>query len=187
MKFVAKAVSSKIEKEAMNRENCKLIELSAELESAFRELAAEGAAANETPYKNWDGDFEDYLTRMRVLAKGENVPDGDVPRHTYFLICGEKIIGRSEIRRRLDRELEIIGGHIGGDIRPSERKKGFGALMLELTLEKAGELGIEKVLITCDRNNIASAKTIEKCGGVFEREVICEETGTLIAHYWIEL
>lgn len=61
-----------------------MVELSAEIESKFRELAAEGAAADETPYKNWDGDFQDYLARMQALAKGENVPDGDVPRHTYF-------------------------------------------------------------------------------------------------------
>ena len=171
----------------MNRENCKLVELSAAIEGKFRELAAEGAAADETPYKNWDGDFEDYLSRMQVLAKGENVPDGDVPRHTYFLMCGEKIIGRSEIRRRLNRELELQGGHIGADIRRSERKKGFGTLILELTLGKAKELGLEKVLITCDVNNFASAKTIEKCGGVFDREIIHEETGTFVSHYWIEL
>jgi predicted acetyltransferase len=74
----------------MNLENCKLVELSADLKSQFMELAAEGTAANETPYINWDGDFEDYLRRMQVLAKGENVPADDVPRHTYFLMCGEK-------------------------------------------------------------------------------------------------
>lgn len=102
-------------------------------------------------------------------------------------MCGEKIIGRSEIRHRLNRELEIIGGHIGADIRRSERKKGFGTLILKLTLEKAKELGIEKVLLTCDRNNIASAKTIEKCGGVFDKEMFHDETKTTSFHYWIEL
>lgn len=171
----------------MNRENCKLVELSAEIESKFRELAAEGTAANETPYINWDGDFEDYLARMRVLAKGENIPDGDVPRHTYFLMCGEKIIGRSEIRRELNAELENKGGHIGADIRRSERKKGFGTLILKLTLEKAKELGLEKVLLSCDKNNVASAKTIEKCGGVFDKEILHDEMGTASFHYWIEL
>jgi predicted acetyltransferase len=171
----------------MNLENCKLVELSADLKSQFMELAAEGTAANETPYINWDGDFEDYLRRMQVLAKGENVPADDVPRHTYFLMCGEKIIGRSEIRRKLNSELEMIGGHIGADIRRSERKKGFGTLILKLTLEKARELGIGKVLVTCDKTNIASAKTIEKCGGVFDREVFYKKTGTTFFHYWIGL
>lgn len=171
----------------VNRENCQLIEICTEIKDDFCELAAEGIAANETPYINWDGDFEDYLQRMQILATGENVPADDVPRHTYFLFCGEKIIGRSEIRRELNAGLEIKGGHIGADIRKSERKKGFGALILELTLRKAKELGLEKVLITCNENNSASAKTIEKCGGVFDKQIICDETGTIFSHYWIEL
>lgn len=168
-------------------ENCKLVEICAELKNDFRELAAEGIKAKETPYINWDGDFEDYLRRMQILAKGENIPAGEVPRNTYFLFCGEKIIGRSEIRRELNSELEMIGGHIGADIRLSERKKGFGILILKLTLEKAAQLGLKKVLVTCNRENIASAKTIEKCGGIFEKEIIDRETGLTILHYWINL
>jgi len=171
----------------MNLENCKLVELSAELKDDFRQLAAEGMAAKETPYINWDGDFEDYLARMQVLAKGENLPDDEVPAQTYFLMCEGKIIGRSQLRRKLNAEFEIKYGHISADIRFSERKKGFGTLILNLTLEKAGEWGLKRVLVTCDKNNIASAKTIEKCGGVFDKQIIHEETGTLFSHYRIEL
>ncbi|MGI8883536.1 MAG: GNAT family N-acetyltransferase, partial [Pyrinomonadaceae bacterium] len=149
--------------------------------------AAEGILAKETPYINWGGDFEDYLRRMQILAKGGNLPADEVPRNTYFLFCGEKIIGRSEIRRRLTPELEIRGGHIGADIRRSERKEGYGTLILTLTLEKAREIGLKKVLVNCDTDNTASAKTIEKCGGVLERQIIYEETGKLNSHYWIEL
>lgn len=171
----------------MKRENCRLIELCAEIKDDFCELAAEGIAANETPYINWDGDFEDYLRRMQILAKGEDIPADDVPRHTYFLMCGEKIIGRSEIRRKLNSELEITSGHIGADVRRSERRKGFGRLILELTLKKAAELGFEKVLVTCAKENVASAKTIEKCGGVFDKQIMHGETGITFLHYWIEL
>ena len=167
--------------------NCKLVEICAELKDDFCELAAEGIAAKETPYINWDGDFEDYLRRMQILASGENIPADEVPRNTYFLFCDGKIIGRSEIRRELNDELKLIGGHLGADIRKSERKKGFGALILKLTLEKAKELGLEKVLITCDKNNMASAKTIEKCGGAFDKEIMHKESGTIFLHYWIEL
>lgn len=170
-----------------SRKNCKLVEICAEIKDDFCELAAEGIAGGETPYINWDGDFEDYLRRMQILAKGENVPAADVPRHTYFLFCGDKIIGRSEIRRELNAELELIGGHLGGDVRRSERKKGYGTLILELTLEKAREIGMKRVLATCDVKNTAAAKTIEKCGGIFEKEVFDEKTGTRISHYWIEL
>jgi predicted acetyltransferase len=168
------------------RENCKLVEISAELKNDFCELAAEGIAAKETPYINWDGDFEDYLRRMQILSKGENLPDNDVPSHTYLLICGEKVFGRCEIRRKLNAEFEIYG-HISADIRPSERKKGFGALTLKLALIKAKELELERVLITCKKENIASAKIIEKCGGVFEKQFVDEETKKIFCRYWIEL
>jgi predicted acetyltransferase len=124
---------------------------------------------------------------MQVLAKGENLPDDAVPSQTYFLMCEGKIIGRSELRRKLNAEFEIKYGHISADIRPSERKKGFGTLILFLTLEKARELGLKKVLITCRTDNTASAKIIEKCGGVFDKQVIHEETGTIFSHYWIDL
>jgi len=173
--------------EIFHGKNCKLVEICAELKEDFCKLAAEGIAAKETPYINWDGDFEDYLRRMQILASGDNIPADEVPRNTYFLFCGEKIIGRSEIRRELNDELRLIGGHLGADVRKSERKKGFGALILKLTLEKARELGLEKVLATCDKQNIASAKTIEKCGGVFEKEIMSEEKGTIFLHYWFNL
>ena len=92
-----------------------------------------------------------------------------------------------EMASREFSELELIGGHIGADIRRSERKKGYGTLILKLTLEKAAEVGLKKVLITCDAENTASAKTIEKCGGKLDKRVIHEETGKLIFHYWIDL
>ncbi|MDQ3130178.1 MAG: GNAT family N-acetyltransferase [Acidobacteriota bacterium] len=170
----------------MNLKGCKLIEICAEIKDDFCELAAEGISTNETPYINWDGDFEDYLRRMHILAKGENLPADEVPRNTYFLFCGGKIIGRSEIRTRLTPELEIRG-HIGADIRRSERKKGYGTLILMLTLEKARELGLKKVLVGCNKQNVPSAKTIEKCGGILEKQVTSGESGTISCLYWIEL
>lgn len=86
----------------MNRKNCKLVEICAEIKEDFREFAAEGITAKETPYINWDGGFEDYLRRVRILVKGENLSADEVPRNTYFLFCGGRIIGRSEIRRELN-------------------------------------------------------------------------------------
>ena len=155
----------------MNLENGKLVEISAELEKSFRELAKEGIQAKETPYINWNGDFEDYLKRTQVLAKAENLPVNCVRSHTYLLMCGEKVIGRSEIRRELTPDLGIYG-HISADIRRSERKKGFGTMISKLSLEKARELGLEEVLLTCKKSNIASVKLIEKHGGIFDREII---------------
>ena len=55
--------------------------------------------------------------------------------------------------------------------------------MLRLGLLKAKELGIEKVLITCHDDNIASAKVIENNGGLFERHAYRDEKK--YRRYWV--
>ena len=40
--------------------------------------------------------------------------------------------------------------------------------MIKLALEKCKKLKIEKVLITCNDDNIASEKSIISCGGILE-------------------
>jgi predicted acetyltransferase len=86
----------------------------------------------------------------------------------------------------LNEDLLNSGGHIGYGIRPSERRKGYGAKMLALALEKCREFHIERALVTCDRDNIASAKTARKNGGVFENECI-EGDGNIVRRYWIAI
>ena len=51
---------------------------------------------------------------------------------------------------------------------PSERKKGYGTLILKLALKKAREIGLKKVLLTCSDTNVGSRKIIEACGGIQE-------------------
>ena len=72
----------------------------------------------------------------------------------------------------------------------SERKKGYAKQMLKLMLDKCRGSGKEKVLLTCDKENIASAKTIIYNGGVLENEVIDQVNLTksgIIQRYWIHL
>ncbi|WP_208919150.1 GNAT family N-acetyltransferase [Paenibacillus uliginis] len=59
----------------------------------------------------------------------------------------------------------IHGGHIGFVIRPSERSKGYGKLLLKELLDKAKEKQISEVLLTCDEDNAASRRIIESNGG----------------------
>lgn len=70
-------------------------------------------------------------------------------------------------------------------MRPSERKKGYATKMLSLSLSLVKQLGIKKALVTCDKINIASAKTILNNGGVLENEVI--EEGEVTQRYWINI
>jgi predicted acetyltransferase len=107
-----------------------------------------------------------------------------VPAHTYFLVCNNKrIFGAINIRHCLNEYLFQFGGHIGYGIRPSERGKGYASLMLGMALPIAKKLGIDEVLVTCDKNNTASAKTIIKNGGILENEVMEEEE--IVQRYWI--
>jgi predicted acetyltransferase len=83
--------------------------------------------------------------------------------------------------------LEKKGGHIGYYIRPSQRGKGYGNLILHLSLEKARELGLKRVLVTCDDNNDASLKTIENNGGKLVDKIKGEGSVVLTRRYWIDL
>ncbi len=83
--------------------------------------------------------------------------------------------------------LEREGGHIGYDVPPSERMKGYGTILLKHVLLKAKEMGIKKVLITCDADNIGSAKIIENNGGIYENESISTESGKPVSRYWISI
>ncbi|MCD4817877.1 MAG: GNAT family N-acetyltransferase [Candidatus Cloacimonetes bacterium] len=82
-------------------------------------------------------------------------------------------------------KLRIEGGHIGYGIRPSARNQGYGTKILELALKKVSEIGIKKVLVTCDKQNIHSARIILKNGGKFDSEI--EYNNKIVQRYWIEL
>jgi predicted acetyltransferase len=109
-----------------------------------------------------------------------------VTSNVYFAFVDGKIVGTIAVRHALNESLMNNGGHIGYGIRPSERRKGYGAKMLALALYKCREFGIEKALVTCDKDNIASAKTVMRNGGILENE-ITEDDGNIVQRYWISL
>jgi len=90
-----------------------------------------------------------------------------------------------QIRHELNEYLLSYGGHISYGIRPSERRHGFASLMLSLSLPKAKELGINRALVTCDKENTASAKTIKSNGGVLGNEI--KQQGEITQRYLIEI
>lgn len=131
--------------------------------------------------------FEGYVKKELGRAEGKDLPPGYVPSTTYWLIDNDEFIGRVNIRHRLNDYLLRIGGHIGYFIRPSKRKKGYGRKILELALPKAKELGLRKVLVTCDEDNPGSKKIIEENFGIYENKVINEKNGPLKLRYWIKI
>ena len=87
---------------------------------------------------------------------------------TRFAFAGETLVGRVSIRHVLSEFLLKLGGHIGYGVLPAFRGQGYAREILRLSLPLARELGIERALLTCDENNIPSARVIEANGGVLE-------------------
>ena len=134
-------------------------------------------------------DYEVWLKKLDEDLDFENIKPGRVPASTYFSVrkSDNKIIGVVNIRYYFNEYLENYGGHIGYSERPLEKRKGYGYKNLKLALEKCLEIPINKVLVTCNENNIGSAKIIESCGGIYEDTRFCEKENINLKRYWIKL
>ncbi len=131
-------------------------------------------------------DFQAMISRFEEYSQGIGLKEGLVPHSTYWFVRDDnKIIGAINIRHRLNDYLKNIGGHIGYGIRPNERRKGYATEMLGKALHIVSEMGIKSILITCDKDNIASARTIIKNGGVLHSEDL--DNGIIFQRYWIDL
>lgn len=142
---------------------------------------------NHSPYaifKNDYHDFDRYLEQLERKAPSE----GRVPDSVFFLLDEDRgrLLGAVNIRHYLNEALRKSGGHIGLGIRPSERRKGYATEMIRLALEECRKLGIREVLMTCDKDNEGSARSIRKNGGVLEDEFLNED-GVIEQRYWIRL
>ena len=157
-----------------------------ELLDEWRTYNENTPSANHSPwaiFRNDHKNFDYYIANLETKEE----KDGLVPDSTFFCydIDRDIYVGAVNIRHYLNDSLLFTGGHIGDGIRPSERRKGYGTAMLALALDECKKLGITKVLMTCDKDNIGSAKAIQKNGGVKENEV--EEDGVIEERYWITL
>ena len=131
--------------------------------------------------------FVDYLSHLQEAEQGLNLPENHVPSTMYWGFVGTAIVGRLMLRHRLNERLLRTGGNIGYVVVPEYRRRGMAAEMLRLALPLARALGLERVLITCDEDNTASQRVVEKCGGVFEGMSAVPETGVVERRYWIAL
>jgi predicted acetyltransferase len=175
----------------MGDEELALIQPRLDMEAAYRAMAADFTSAGETMRSGGLQDFAGYVRRARTRALGHELPPGWVPCTTFWLVRdGTVVLGSSSLRHELNADLEYEGGHIGYAVRPSERRKGYGTRLLALTLGEARRLGLARVLVTCDRENVASARVIERNGGVLVGSVISRydyRFGKPVSRYWIDL
>ncbi len=167
-----------------------IIKPSSELKEAIWEYRQEYFDFGETHINGSCGiahanNFDEWLELVLSIEK-DKLRD-NVHASTYFSVRrnDNKIIGSIQLRHSLTPELEKHGGHIGYGIRPSERRRGYGKQQLLLALGEANKLKIPKVMITCDKANVPSAKTAISCGGILTNEIIYEGKAQQV--YWIDL
>ena len=168
--------------------NLKLVKASIEYQRQITEMLDEWYASGEeiVPYviRRLDyHNFEYYCENLEVKDDSE----GLVPDSTFFCLDEDRdiMVGAVNIRHYLNEALLLNGGHIGDGVRPSERRKGIATAMIGLALQECRKLGIGRVLMVCDKNNIGSAKSIINNGGVLENEVIVD--GITEQRYWIDV
>jgi predicted acetyltransferase len=180
----------------MKSENLQLIEPTVDLCDEYlafcREFPAgqiDGLGSMGREIAGGASDFAAAVQRALDHARGINLPEGWVAAHTFWLVRdGRTILGTLSFRHALTEHLEYEGGHIGYAVRPSERRKGYATRMLAMALAFAKQFGLQCVLITCDKTNVASAGVILKKGGVLENEVPSRSPeGQLKQRYWIGL
>ena len=158
---------------------------------SYMEAYDEYEANHITTYFFSDAASEDIFTKFDNYRNERNLRPGRVGADYYWLVDDERgfFIGEISIRHKLNDALLQYGGHIGYGVRYSEWSRGYGTLMLKLALEKAKELGIRKVLITCDDDNLASAKVMENNGFTLADKVEnCIDGEKIVTRrYWKEL
>jgi len=120
--------------------------------------------------KEWES-FDEFIVRCEDYKEWKNMKPNRVPATFYFIIDenGKAVWGIS-LRHYLNDDLRFNWGHIGYGIRPSERKKWYASQGLSLALQKCKEMGINEALLSCDKDNIASAKVIQNNWWIFDSE-----------------
>lgn len=132
--------------------------------------------------------FDKLVTTLKGFSQGIGVPNNFVEHQSFWLINDDRcIVGTSNLRLRITAALKKDGGHIGFGIKPAERRKGYATILLSETLKRAKKTGVDRVLLTCYKSNIASAKVILKNGGKFDSEELLPDYGEVIQRYWIDL
>ena len=152
---------------------------------AVREFHALGEYAIDA--EELGAKFEDLIARLVAAQDPANLPPGELPYEDFWLMDGDEWIGKLTLRTNINAKYLHAGGHIGYEIRPSKRGRGYGTILLRMGLEIARERGLERVLLTCDETNIGSRKVIENNGGQLENLVEVEGQSVLKMRYWIHL
>lgn len=131
--------------------------------------------------------YDSFLEQLEKNKHQEFIKPEYSPQTTFGVFDDNKLVGGFNLRHTIKGNLIHHSGNIGYLIRPSERRKRYGTIMFGLALEKAKELGLDKVLVSCREDNTGSAKVIENNGGIYENNYYDEQLNETYKRYWIYL
>ena len=156
--------------------------------TSYREAYDEYAEHGVSTYSFSDASACDIFEKFDRYRTGRGLPPDRVREDRYWLVEDEsaRFLGEIAIRHKLNDALRRRGGHIGYGVRFSEWNRGYGTKMLALALEKAKEMRISPVLVTCNDDNYASARVMEKNGFVLGDKIVVTIDGRdfLTRRYW---
>ena len=152
-----------------------------QLYSFYQQIPASECGFENPAFGLSISDFEGYLQKRIDSANGKNLKPGRVPSTEYIFYVDGLPVGLARLRHYLTEDLLKHAGHLAFAIVPKFRGRGFANILLKEVLEEARQKCINKVLLTCNLDNIGSYKTIEKNGGILEKTENNER------FYWITL
>ncbi|GGK82704.1 GNAT family N-acetyltransferase [Ornithinimicrobium pekingense] len=132
-----------------------------------------------------DGSWPEVLAQVEREASGVGLPEGRVPADFLVAEVDGVVVGRVSVRHRLNAFLLAEGGHVGYAVGRAHRRRGHATEMLRQSVVRLAALGVDRVLVTCDDDNVASARTIEANGGVLEDVVPVGPGRPAKRRYWI--
>ena len=148
-------------------------------------VEGERGVGGSNDYRPAEDTMTDVLQRMIDRSEGRQLLPGWVPFTTYWLLDEDgAVVAYSRLGHALNDRLAYGDGNVGYYVKRSERRKGYGRLVLALTLAEGRKRGIERFLLTVDSDNVGSIRVIEANGGVLEDERIAPEGGKF-RRYWI--
>lgn len=172
-------------------ETLTLVSPSIKWEQQYQEMIREFMETEEPIFNNFPlalENFADFITELEDEAAGHNLPPGIALQNTYWTVKnGTVIVGEIRLRPTIPPPYELQSGHIGYNIRPSQRRKGYATQQLRLGLKEARKYALKRVMLPVSKGNIGSERAIQKNGGYVEGQSEDAETGEITLHYWIDL
>jgi len=168
----------------------------------LRELTATDEAAFIAGLETWVGEsphwysflwtktgmsYAAMLERLRKDRLGEDLPADRVAHTMLYAFVDGAIVGRVSVRHELNDWLRVRGGHIGYAVAPAFRRRGHATEMFRQALAYCRGLGLDRIMITCDDDNPASWKLLERAGAVLDETFLDTEEDALVRRYWLSL